>query len=217
MAKNNEERIEVSNLIRSKKIPILTLDTRWHELFPEYDKPDHIKVLEKQLNELLKKQGKMVNEVKDMKVLKKKLMSEIVENMDTDSSSAGKLKAKKLVKSHQLIHEINDKLKVADDQLGNVPYEIKAANERLMIESAKVCYARISRNKEEINKIAIWVKKVREELKNRLLIKQDMEMKNDAIYSYMHDILGADIMEVFDRNQEEKEKLEEKEDHKDQN
>ena len=205
MAKNEEQLSEINNLIKSKRIPILTLDTRWHELFPDYDKPDNIKALEHQLNELLKKQGKMVNEVKDMKKLKKKLMNEIVENMDTGYTPAGKTKAKKLMKSHELIQEINIKLKDSDDELGDIPYQIKKANERLMIESVAICYARLHKNKIEINKIAAWVKRAREELKNRILIKQDMEMKNTLIYSNMHDLLGAEIMEVFDKRQEEKE------------
>lgn len=39
---------------------------------------------------------------------------------------------------------------------------------------------------------------VRIELKKRLIRKQEMEQRNNAIYSYMHDVFGAEVIEIFD-------------------
>lgn len=39
---------------------------------------------------------------------------------------------------------------------------------------------------------------MRVELKKKVLIKQDKELKNTEIYSYMHDLLGPDMIEIFD-------------------
>ena len=44
-----------------KNLPILTLDQRWYRLVPESVKTDEIRYWEKRVNELLKKQGQ-VNE-----------------------------------------------------------------------------------------------------------------------------------------------------------
>ena len=39
-----EEQIsELELLLKKRQIPILTLDTRWHQLFPEENKSDDIK------------------------------------------------------------------------------------------------------------------------------------------------------------------------------
>ena len=40
------------------------------------------------------------------------------------------------------------------------------------------------------------------ELKRRIIIKQDKEIANTNIYTYMHDLLGPEMMEVFDNKEE---------------
>ena len=68
--------------IQSKKIPVLTLDNKWHQLFTQTGITKEIKQLEKQLNDLLKKQGKMTTELKDLKKIKSNLMSEIMSSTE---------------------------------------------------------------------------------------------------------------------------------------
>ena len=48
-------------------IPILTLDKRWYLLVPEVSKTDEIKYWEKKVNDLLKKQGQVTNDLKEVK------------------------------------------------------------------------------------------------------------------------------------------------------
>ncbi|MGB8452304.1 MAG: hypothetical protein WCD89_08230 [Anaerocolumna sp.] len=190
--------INFEKLFKGKKIPILTLDERWHELFPEYDKPAHIKEIETKLNELIKQQGKLANDMKDMKNLKTKLMQEIIIHMDVNDTEIGKLKAKKLEQNQRFIKELSDKMNNTEDELIKLPYRIKAVNEQLIIESTKVCYSRLKSNNYKILEIARWISKIRDELKERILEKQDMEMKNTSIYSYMHDMLGPELMQGLD-------------------
>jgi hypothetical protein len=47
----------LDSLLTGKNIPVLTLDTRWHQLFSEEDKPGKIVKLESELNNFLKNQG----------------------------------------------------------------------------------------------------------------------------------------------------------------
>ena len=51
-------------------IPILTLDKRWYLLVPEVSKTDEIKYWEKKVNDLLKKQGQVTNDLKEVKKIK---------------------------------------------------------------------------------------------------------------------------------------------------
>lgn len=186
-------KVDYKNLIKNKNVPILTLDERWHLLFPEENKTSRIKELEQKVNKLLKQQGKLGADIKDMKKLKKNLMDEIVLHMNATTE-------KKLNKNKQFIEELNQKLTNSMEELSNIPYEIKEANQELVIESIKICYERLEDNKDEISQIGDWIAKMREELKGKILAKQDLEIENTNIYSYMHDILGPDLMEVFDRN-----------------
>ncbi len=207
MAKK-EKKIDFNQIVKNKKLPILTLDSRWHELFPEDQKTVVIKELEQEVNNLLKRQGKLVHDIKDMKKLKSNLIKDIMENMDIGSDLIGKAKEKKLDKNKQYINEINDKMNEAMDELADIPYQIKEVNEALMSESFNLCYERLESNKEELMDVANWIAGIREELKQKILIKQDLESKNLLMYTYMHDILGAELMEQFDvehkMNQEQK-------------
>jgi hypothetical protein len=194
-----EKKIDFNKVVKNKKLPILTLDVRWHELFTEDQKTANIKDLEQKVNNLLKKQGKLVNDIKDMKKLKNSLIKDIMVNMDIGTDLVGKAKEKKLDKNKQYINEINEKINSAMDELADIPYQIKEVNEQLMAESIDICYERLENNKTELGKVSEWIAGIREELKNKILLKQDMEAKNALIYTYMHDILGAEMMELFDQ------------------
>lgn len=205
MARKKQEKVNFAELLKHNKVPILTLDARWHELFPEHAKNASIRHLENKLNSLVKQQGKLVNDIKDMRKLKTRLMQEIVANMGDGENSNGRLKIKKQDKSQQLIKDINNKIKDADEMLIDLPYQIKSVNAELMVESMKICYERLKRNSEEIQQLSSWVAKVREDLKDKILIKQDMEMQNTAIYTYMHDMIGPQVIDLFDDTMEAEE------------
>lgn len=197
-----EKKIDFDKIVKDKKLPILTLDNRWHELFTEDQKTPEIKDLEQKVNNLLKKQGKLTNDIKDMKKLKNNLLKDIVENMDISPDIIGKAKEKKLDKNKQYINEINEKIDAAMDDLAEIPYQIKEVNETLTAFSIRNFYERLEMNKVELKEVADWIGEIREKLKNKILIKQDLESENSKIYSYMHDILGAELMEAFDNEHE---------------
>lgn len=199
------KKIDFTNVVRDKKLPILTLDSRWHELFPEDLKTPAIKELEQKVNQLLKRQGKLVHDIKDMKRLKSSLLKDIVDNMEIKKDLSGKAKEKKLDKNKQYVNELNEKIEQATEELADIPYQIKLVNEELLAESIQIFYYELEENKDEINEVTQWIAGIREELKHKILIKQDLEAKNSLIYTYMHDILGAEIMELFDREQNKKE------------
>ena len=58
-------------------------------------------------------------------------------------------------------------------------------------------------NDEEIKEIDAWIKQVRIDLKKNIIKKQNREINSKEIYSYMHDIFGAEIIDVFDLKEEE--------------
>ena len=61
--------------LQGKKIPILTLDNKWYRLL-DMETKSRVAEKEKQLNILLKRQGKLNTESKNIRKLKKKLMNE---------------------------------------------------------------------------------------------------------------------------------------------
>ena len=134
MSKKMEDVASISQILKGKKVPILVLDQRWHKLFPDGVKPNEIVSIEQKVNELLKEQGKLVNEIKDLKKAKKKLLDAIVSGM----SDAGNDKKKD--KQQKLLLETKERIEKQSDRLMELPYEIKKANEELLVAGMAYCY-----------------------------------------------------------------------------
>lgn len=201
--KNNAISLEqqIKQVVNMNKVPILTLDNRWHMLFPEERKTDNIRRLEAQVNALLKKQGKLVQDAKHLKKLKRNFMLKIVNNMEESGSEKSEIRRiRKLESSQKYIKEINEKLKTSDDELEAIPGEIRQANGELLKASFEICYAELNQNKKIIEEMDQWIKVTRDALKDKIIAKQELVEHNTNIYSYMHDILGAEMMEALDKD-----------------
>ena len=144
--------------LKGKNVPLLVLDQKWHRLFAIHGKTDEISATEKELDELLKLQGKYNNELKDLKKLKSKTMTNIVANMGDDGDE-------KRDKDKQLIDEINEKADNIEGELIEIQKNIKAVNDRLMLLSMDYFSEKIEKNKLESKEIDDWIANIRVELK----------------------------------------------------
>lgn len=194
---DKEKQNTFTEALQGKNIPILTLDNKWYRLLDD-DAKEAVKDIETQLNTLLKRNGKLNTETKDIKKLKKKLMSEIVPMVDKAGDNPTAAQTKEIEQHKRLVEECNEKLAAYEDELLDLPKEIDKLNIQLMLITMDCCYDAMQENTERIQEIEKWVKEVRIELKKRLIKKQEMEQKNHTIYSYMHDIFGSDIIDMFD-------------------
>ena len=183
--------------LRGKKIPILTLDNKWYRILDEGTRAA-VKGMEDQLNDLLKRQGKLNTETGDIRKLKKKLISEIVPLVSEADQTGDKSLEKKIDQNKRLVEECNQRMADYKDELRELPREIDRVNFQLMMATMDYCYDTMQENTEEIDQIDAWVREVRIELKKRLVRKQEMEQQNLELYSYMHDVFGADVVNVFD-------------------
>ena len=190
-----------------RKIPILTLDNKWHQLFSQNDYPSGIKRMEDELNDLIKRQGKVSDENREIKKLKKKLMDEIVvvaDELVRDPSS--KKLEKKQDECKRLLKECNEKLENNEEEMVELPRQVNRINKQLMLATMDVCYRKLQKDTEELNEIEEWISGIRRELKKKIIRKQEKEARIHRLYSFMHDIFGADVIELFDMkyNPEEK-------------
>ncbi|MCI5741436.1 MAG: hypothetical protein SO445_00415 [Lachnospiraceae bacterium] len=189
-----------------KKVPILVLDQKWHRLFAIHGKSEEIKQFEEELNGLLARQGQANQDIKDLKKVKNNLMESIVANMDgKNEENQDPVLQKKMEENKRLINEVNEKIEACEDELLELPKQIKEKNEDLMLASMDFCYDKLRTNNEEIEEIAAWIKQMRIDLKKNIIKKQNREINSKEIYSYMHDIFGAQIIDIFDLKQEEQE------------
>ena len=191
------QEMRIWELLKKKNIPIACLDERWLRLFPDSEKTPLIKKLENELKELLKRQGKVNTDLKDIRVVRDKLTQSVLETAE-DTSIPENKRLKKQAASHRLIVEARQKQDNLELELDELPDKIKEANSALIFESVRVCYQRINQNKQDIDMLEQWIEQMREKLKERVVLKQDKEIMNEEIYTYLHGMLGAGVMEAFD-------------------
>lgn len=199
MKSNYDKAEELFRGISVGKIPIVVLDERWHEMFRYIQKPRLVKKLEDEVNSLLKKQGQINNDLSEVKKIKNKLMQKIVDNME-DSGDEKTVDA-----SQKLILECNEKLAKLEDEQMAVPYKLKNANEQLLVAGMEQAYLELGRRRAEAESLSAEIEAARARLREQLIQKQELEEQNTIIYSDMHDILGAELMEIFDKKYGQKE------------
>lgn len=193
------DEIDFLSTLKGKKVPILSLDQKWHRLFAIHGKPDEVKELEAMVNKLLARQGKLTNEIKEIKKQKAKLMDSIVENMEGSTQEASNTsKERKLEEDRKKIDELNTLSETYEDELLELPDKIKATNEQLMVKSMEYFYQILRKNKEESDEIDRWITQVRIELKKNIIRKQNRDINNREMYAYLHDILGPEVLDLFD-------------------
>ena len=187
------------NALEGKKIPVLILDNKWHKLFNHVDSTHEINELEERMNELIKRQGKVNTESKDIKKLKKTLMNEVMVIADNLMKSPNSKRLNKEMDVHKrLIEECNEKLNDYEEEMLELPREIDRTNKKLMLATMETCYKKLQENTKELSIINEWISNIRRELKKKMVRKQEKEAQNNELYSYMHDIFGADVLELFD-------------------
>ncbi len=193
-----EDKVYMSAL-EGKSIPILTLDDKWQKLFTQTEMTPEIEALADQLNSLVERDGRIRTETKKIKKLKKTLLSEIVPLRDKASKLGGSAAIEKEISERtRLINDCNDRLDSQQDELLDLSREIYDVDYKLMIETMKVCYETLHTNTEYINSLDEWISEVRVELKKNVIRLQEAEMENYNLYSYMHQIFGPEVIDLFD-------------------
>ena len=190
--------------IKQCKIPTLVLDQKWHRLFAISGKPEDVKTIEKEEKEILLRQAHLSTELKNLKKIKADLMKSIVDNMEgKDEDKATEAQRTKIEQDKRLIDETNEKIEADEDMLMEIPKELQTVNRTLMLATMNFCYNKLRTNSHEISEISDWITNFRVELKKNIIKKQNREINNREIYSYMHDIFGPEVMDLFDVKNEE--------------
>lgn len=196
MSKKEEVfRSALQSALQGKKLPLLVLDHQWHKLFTQTGEHEKLHQLEEELNDLLRSQSRCNADIKSLSAYKKKLMNEIVSIMELPDSPE---KERKMGDNKQMIEESNAKIDALKDELLELPRKMDATNMELMVATMEICYEKIAENTKDIESINQWIAEFRNQLKRKVLLKQKKEIWNDELYSYMHDIFGPDVIELFD-------------------
>ncbi len=185
---------DFESAIAKIKVPMLILDQKWHRLFALGGKPDVVKELEAKESDLLKREAELKKELKDLKKVKENLMSSVMTNMEGTSD----LVSKKLDDDKRLLEECKDRIAAAEEELLDLPGQTEEINRQIMIKTMDYCYDKLRTNSSEAEEITNWIKDIRVQLKKNVIRKHNREINNKEIYSYMHDVFGMEVLNLFD-------------------
>ena len=180
-----------------KSIPALIVNKDWHDLF-ENKKPSKIKATEKKLEALMKQYSQLKQELKDYEALKKQLMEGILADMDHISEESLDKIEKKMDTNTNLIHDLNERMDKAGDNLLDLPSRIDECNKELAFQTAEVFYPRLMENAKEYHLYIREIEELKRQLRKKLERKVDLEEENDKIYHKLHQVLGAEIIDQMD-------------------
>lgn len=199
--KKNEENknIDIINL-KKTKTPILVLDKNWHYMFPPGMKSKKMLDLENQLNELLKEQGRLTNQQKDYKQLKKGHMNKIVTLMEEAYNNENTKAKEDMAEAQRCIEEINQKVEDMQQRLYDIPQQMKQVNNQLLTESVQMCYDEIKSNRRRLNQLDLEISDLRQRLKDRIEEKTLKEEMIERTYIFLHNLVGPDIVNKLDKD-----------------
>lgn len=189
----------IEDILRTKKVPIVLLDPLWHAA-KEHIKSKIIDKEEKELQDLLKEQGKLNTDYKEYTVIKQNFLKEILLVSGKVQESNHPDHLEELNKLHQSTLGANQKLEDIERRLEEIDAKIEEKNKMLVSEMIAVGYSYIDNYKEQNEKLENEIAALRE----KLLEKTNKKKSNDAflkeIYNYLHSIVGREQIEIIDKS-----------------
>lgn len=202
MAKREEEYLskeDIITMIRRSGLPVLTLDRRWLGVFSNEEKSSKIKTLEEKVNKSLRSQGSINSKREDLLRLKKTLMKEIMSNMDAKENSRAQ---KKVIKSKELIEDINKELVILEDKELDVPSNLDYANAQLAFQSIEEIFDRFEDNDEDIESLNEWIEETRIEMKKRILLREKRMEENEKLEKFLNNTFQPEILREYKKYRE---------------
>lgn len=186
------------NILRKNNIPLLFNDLGWIKLFGN-SSDKNIESSKEVLMELLAKQKQVESEINQLQREKTKSMKMILGvsdsvNNDNKSENIGLLDEYK-----QKILDINEKLDELTFKMETMPKEIREANFKLLNDTVKYGYDELKYKQKIVDKSITEIESLRTRLKELIATKHDYEEWVNETYTFLHGILGSEIIEKLDR------------------
>lgn len=186
-------------ILRKNDISLLLLDERWNSLFENTGKTSDIIKCEEKLKDLLKRQARLTAELKEIQIVKKQCMDSII-RLAPDAFDNGNEDAKReMQRCEKEIKRINEKMIEIEKSLDNIPSLIREANLELLEYTIKLVYVKIRSNQKRIEELDRLIEDTRAKLKDYINEKELLSQDGTDIYSYFHDLLGAEELEKLDK------------------
>ena len=93
-----------------------------------------------------------------------------------------------------------ERIEAGTNRIMELPALIREANERLLVEGVKIFYHHMRETEITLTELKREIENLHILLEEKEQKKETMENQRNGIYTYMHDLLGPEIVELFDRD-----------------
>lgn len=185
--------------LRRNNISLLTLDERWNSLFINTQKSEDILRGEEKIRELLKEQARLITESKEIQHRKKVLMDKIMK-LTVEAFENNRDEAKNEMQAcEKEIKKINERLLQLEQGLEKIPEQMQDANIALLEQTVNRVYFKMRENQRRVKELEALIEETREKLKLYIDEKESLSQDYTDIYTYFHDLLGAEELERLDK------------------
>lgn len=186
------------NILRRNNIPLLFNDLSWIKLFGN-SSDKNIENSKEILMGLLAKQKQVESEINQLQREKTKSMKMILGVSDSVNNDNQSQNVCLLDEYKQNILDINEKLEELTFEMETIPKEIREANFKLLNDTVKYGYDEIKYKQKIVDKSISEIEILRKRLKELIVTKHDYEEWVNQTYTFLHGILGSEIIEKLDQ------------------
>lgn len=187
------------NILDKNRIPLLIEDPEWIKLFGD-NKNRCIQDAKEELLKLSTRKNILESYSRKLQKNKTKYMKKILkvsESVNSDHNQENQIGF--LDEYKESILKINEEIEDIRFQLEMLPKEIKKANFNLLTETVQYGYNELNSRKKTLNKSLEEIHSLRVRLKELFEIKYDNEEWINATYTFLHGLLGREVIEEIDR------------------
>lgn len=192
------EKEQIKAVLDTKKMPIVLLDPLWHTIRDTLV-TSFIEEREKNLQELLKEQGKLNNELKQYTVVKQNLLKQILEVSDAIQENKLDGQVEKLDTLHKSVLATNEKITDIEQKIPEIEETIEKINKEIILEIILMGYEKIHVYKGQNKILEEEINILREQVVEKTNIKKNNELVLRGVYKYMHSIIGHQTIEQIDQ------------------
>lgn len=183
--------------VYKNKVPILVEDETWLKLFGNVEEKSII-FLKEELEELLKEERDIKKNISDMQKEKLNVMKMILQ-ISSAVNNEEKVESLELLDEYrEKLLNINDKIDELTFRLETMPTEIRELNCQLLEATANYGYDQLKKKEKRLDETVNQLEELKEKVKELINTKHDYEEWVNAAYTFLHGMLGSEIMEKLD-------------------
>lgn len=186
------------SILLKNKIPLLHNDDSWIKLFGDTN-DKNIQNAKEELIELVSKEKEIEIQYRELQKEKLKCMKMILGVSDSINNE-NKVENIALLDDYKnRMININEELEELTFQIETIPKEIRETNLKLLNATVQYGYDELKAKEKIVNQSISEIEILRQRLKELIETKHDYEEWINETYTFLHGLLGSEVIEKIDK------------------